>query len=64
VLNVAVLETSLYKALEKVRHPANGHEAQGSELRTELDQLEAEVTRLAAAIAAGGDLPALIAAMH
>jgi len=34
------------------------------ELRAELAQLEAEVTRLAAAITIGGDLPALVAALQ
>jgi site-specific DNA recombinase len=64
VLRVEVLETSLYKAMEAGRQPTNGHEAQGAELRAELARLETEVTRLATAIAAGGDLPALVAAMQ
>jgi site-specific DNA recombinase len=64
VLNVAVLETSLAKAVEAARQPVYGQEALAVELRAELAQLEAEVTRLAAAIARGGDLPALVAAMQ
>ncbi len=63
VLNVAVLETSLYKALAASQAP-DRHEARGDTLRAELARLDAEVARLSAAIAAGGELPALLAAMQ
>jgi Integrase repeat unit len=66
VLNVAVLETSLAKAMAAFQASATstGAATQAAVLRDELAQLEAEVTRLATAIAAGGDLPALVAAMQ
>jgi len=64
VLNVAVLETALNKAISAAREPIHGQEALGVELRAELAQLEAEVARLAAAVATGGDLPALVAALQ
>jgi hypothetical protein len=64
-LNVAVLETSLAKAVDMLR-PRDDDEAgrQLARLRDELARLDAEVARLAGAIAAGGDLPALLDALH
>jgi hypothetical protein len=65
VLTVAVLETSLYKALSALQsEPATGADARASGLRAELAQLDAEVGRLAAAIAGGGELPALLGALQ
>jgi site-specific DNA recombinase len=59
LLRVEVLETSLVKALEALQGP--GEQAQrAATLHDEQARLEAEVARLAAAIAAGGDLPALV----
>lgn len=61
VLNVAVLETALAKAAELLQTPnGNGADAHAAALRDELAGLDAEVARLAEAIARGGDLPALV----
>jgi len=62
VLNVAVLETSLYKALAALEAPAQEDPSAG--LRDELARVESETARLAQAIAAGGTLPALVAAIQ
>ena len=62
VLNVAVLETSIYKAIAALEAPAR--EDPSGALLEELARLEAETARLAQAIAAGGQLPALVAAMQ
>ena len=59
-LRVEVLETALYKALEAARPPAEGREAEVFALRRELAALEAETSRLAVAIAEGGELRALV----
>jgi site-specific DNA recombinase len=66
VLNVAVVETSLYKAVAALQASAsrNGAEADTAVLRDELAGLDAEVARLAEAIARGGDLPALVALLQ
>jgi site-specific DNA recombinase len=66
VLNVAVLETSLHKAVAALQASAsrNGAEAHAAALRDELAGLDAEVARLAEAIARGGDLPALVALLQ
>src|SRR5947209_17391226 len=65
VLNVAVLETALSKALGVLQAPAGAAAADRAvALREELAGLDAEVGRLAAAIAAGGELPALLAALQ
>ena len=66
VLNVAVLETSLYKAMAALQASAtsNGAATQVAALRDELAGLDAEVARLAEAIARGGDLPALVALLQ
>lgn len=63
VLRVEVLETGLWKAMEILR-PRGDATGQERALREELVRLEAEVTRLAAAIATGGDLPALLALLQ
>jgi hypothetical protein len=62
VLNVAVLETSLYKAIATLEAPA--HEGPSGALHDELARVETETARLAQAIAAGGTLPALVAAIQ
>jgi hypothetical protein len=63
LLRVEGLETSLAKALEALQAP--GDPAQrAATLQDEQSRLEAEVARLAAAIAAGGDLPALVALLR
>jgi site-specific DNA recombinase len=61
VLRVEVLETSLYKALELARPKADSPSRAG---REELARLDAEIARLAAAIAAGGELAGLLAALQ
>ena len=58
---MAVLETSLYKALSALEAP---QEDRGAALLDELTRIEAEVARLAQAIAAGGQIPALLAALQ
>ena len=60
---MAVLETSPYKAIAAIQAPA-GREDLSGELREELARIDAAVTRLAQAIAAGGDIAALVAAMQ
>jgi hypothetical protein len=62
VLNEAVLETALYKAMAALEAPVD--EGPSAALREELARVEMETTRLAPAIAAGGTLPALVAAMQ
>jgi hypothetical protein len=64
VLRVEILETSLWKALQALRPGTEILDGRGRELGEELAQLDAEVGRLAAAIAAGGELPALVAALQ
>jgi Recombinase zinc beta ribbon domain len=66
VLNIAVLETSLHKAVAALQASAasNGAEAHAAAWRDELAGLDAEVGRLAEAIARGGDLPALVALLE
>jgi hypothetical protein len=61
LLNPAVREMSLYKALAALR-PPDRDEVPGQRLRAELAKLEAEIGRLATAIAENGDLRALIEA--
>jgi hypothetical protein len=62
LLNVAVLETALFKALAVLD---GQREQDGAEpLRQELARLDAEVGRLTAAIAAGGSLESLLAALQ
>jgi site-specific DNA recombinase len=65
VLCVEILETTLWKALDVLR-PQDADAAAGelARLRDELGRLDAEVVRLAGAIAAGGDLPALLDALQ
>jgi site-specific DNA recombinase len=62
LLRVEVLETSLAKALDALR-PASDDERTGR-LRRELAKLDAEVDRLAMAIAQGGKLAGLLGAMQ
>jgi site-specific DNA recombinase len=59
LLRVEVLETGLYKALTALT-TLEAPETAGPALRAELARLEAEVGRLAAAIAAGGPLESLV----
>jgi hypothetical protein len=65
VLNIAVLDTSLAKALEGLQS-TNGHgpETRPAEIRDELARLETECGRFVQAIAAGGEIPAIVAAMQ
>jgi len=64
VLNVAVLETSLAKALDSLRREPKVQDARTRTLRDELARLDAEAARLAAAIATGGELTPLVAALQ
>ncbi len=57
LLRVEVLETGLYKALSALNEPDADP---AGPLRSELARLEAEISRLAAAIAAGGHLESLV----
>jgi hypothetical protein len=54
LLRVEVLETALAKALGALEPRADAGDGREAGLREELAQLETEVARLAAAIAAGG----------
>jgi hypothetical protein len=63
VLSVEVVETALHKALAALQAPHASEDARHT-LREELAQLEAEIARLAQAIASGGDIPALVRAMQ
>jgi site-specific DNA recombinase len=63
VLRVEILETSLYKAVATLQAPTDFEDQSGA-VREELVRIDAEVTRLAQAVAAGGEIPALIAAMQ
>ena len=63
VLRVEVLETALAKALDLLRPTTEAIDGQAP-LRKDLARLDVEVGRLAAAIAAGGDLAALLAALQ
>jgi Recombinase zinc beta ribbon domain len=64
VLRIEVIETALAKAMEMIRPRPEvlGDRARG--IRAELARLDGEVTRLAAAIAAGGEMAALVAALQ
>jgi hypothetical protein len=64
VLRVEVLETSLAKALDTLRPRADVLDERAHGLREELARLDAETGRLAAAIAAGGELAALMTALR
>jgi len=64
LLNVAAVETALFKAMASFRPPDEVVESAERALREELALLSAEVDRLAAAIAAGGNLPALLALLQ
>jgi DNA invertase Pin-like site-specific DNA recombinase len=65
LLRVEVLETALAKALDMLRPaPDDAGESRGHRIREELTRLEAEVGRLASAIAVGGDLSALLTALR
>jgi hypothetical protein len=63
LFRIEVLETSLAKAVGALQAPGDQDHREGA-LRHELARLELEVARLAAAIAAGGDLPALVALLR
>jgi hypothetical protein len=63
VLRVEVLETALSKAWDALQAPADAGDRTAT-LRAELAQLDGEVARLAGAIATGGALPALLAALQ
>jgi len=64
VLRIEVLETSLAKALDALRPYPDVLDGQAQALRDDLARLDAEVGRLVNAIAAGGELAALMAALH
>jgi site-specific DNA recombinase len=64
VLCVEVLETALAKALGALEPQADAGDGREAGLREELARLEAEVAHLAAAIAAGGELPGLLDALQ
>ena len=64
LLRVEVFETSLAKALETLRQGPADQRARRQALREQLARLEAESGRLTTAIATGGDLPALVAALQ
>ena len=65
LLRVDVLETALQKAMEMLLRPQkNMTKGREHDLRAELARLDTEVARLAGAIAAGGDLPALVSALQ
>jgi site-specific DNA recombinase len=64
LLNVPVLETALYKAMSALQPPRDRDHAQARPLRAEVAKLEASISRLAVAVAEGGDLPALLAEMR
>jgi site-specific DNA recombinase len=59
LLRVEVVETAMLKALAEVG-AQDGQDVAGDALRDELTRLDAEVGRLANAIARGGDLPSLV----
>ena len=62
VLNAAVLETAMAKALAILDQ--GGQDDGAASLRQELARVEAECARLAAAIASGGSLESLLATLH
>jgi site-specific DNA recombinase len=63
LLRVEVLETALAKALDLARPDVESLTGHAHRLREELARLDAEVSRLAGAIAAGGELSALLSAL-
>jgi site-specific DNA recombinase len=64
VLNAAVLNTAAHKDLAVLLSPSGAVDNHERERRDRLVQLEAEVSRLAGAIAAGGVLPPLLALLQ
>ena len=64
LLNVAVLEHSLYKAMATLQPPKDHDAGPVRRQRAELAQVTAEIERLATAVAEGGELRALIEAMR
>jgi hypothetical protein len=64
LLRVEVLETALYKAMSTLCSQTEVMDHRYQQLHEELARLDAEVARLANAIAAGGDLPALLALLQ
>ena len=65
VLRVEVLETSLWKAMRGLQGDnGSGPEVPARGLAAELARLDAEVARLTAAIAAGGELSALLVGLQ
>jgi site-specific DNA recombinase len=62
LLNVPVLETALFKAMALVQPPRERDATKG--LRADLIKLEASITRLAVAVAEGGDMRALVDEMR
>jgi DNA invertase Pin-like site-specific DNA recombinase len=64
VLRVDVLETSLAKAMELLQPSGDAMDGRRGMLTDELARLEAEVARLAGAIATGGELASLLTALQ
>jgi hypothetical protein len=64
LLNVAVLETSLVKAMAALEPPKDRDAKPVSRLRAEVTKLETSIARLASAIADGGDMRALVDEMR
>ena len=62
VLTVPVLETALAKAMTTLQAPPPGRSDRGA--ASGAGRLEAELARLAQAIATGGEIPGLVAAMQ
>ena len=62
VLQPDIIEGAILDAVEALRPKAATVEAQRAELRARLHTVNEELARLAAAIAAGGELPSLLAA--
>jgi hypothetical protein len=64
VLRIEVLETSLAKAMATLQPSTDLVDDRTREARAELARLDGEAARLAAAIAAGGELAALMTALQ
>src|SRR5262245_8082752 len=62
ILQVEILETALYKAMAMLKASAQDDPIES--LQAELAHVQAEGARLAQAIASGGDIPSLVAALQ